>query len=182
METAPIMTTYGVTQAQIELNGEGGEFEYVWFKEEMSGKVLRFKSAASPKPYVLKATFDRGQVIRPMAYGSKCGLFEGDAFEVSVGDWKPTSKYPGYPKGVGGKPLFDEAPAADSVGDEAPPKYTNAFAARLAETTQDGILGGNYKVPELPSAPVRRDGLLSVKPNNLICDSNGRNCKFTSRD
>ena len=26
---------------------------------------------------------------------------------------------------------------------------------------------------------MRRDGYFSVKPNNLQCDANGRNCKFT---
>ena len=43
------------------------------------------------------------------------------------------------------------------------------------------MAGGKYSLPSLPSAPVRRDGLLSIKPNNLRCDDEGRNCKFVDR-
>ena len=57
-------------------------------------------------------------------------------------------------------------------------RYTNPYAQRMAEVSKDGIVGGRYQTPALPSAPVRRDGFLSVKPNNLRCDAAGRNCKF----
>lgn len=106
LEVRPIMGSLGATKAAFELNGEGG-FDYVWFKNELTSRVIAVKSAASPKPFVLKVTFDQGLIVRPMAYSAAGGLYEGDPFEVSVGDYVPSSKYPGYPKTVGGEALFE---------------------------------------------------------------------------
>ena len=49
-------------------------------------------------------------------------------------------------------------------------------APPLAQVSDEAA--SRAKLPEMPSAPVRRDGMLSVKPNNLQCDDAGRNCKF----
>ena len=53
-------------------------------------------------------------------------------------------------------------------------RYSNPYAARLAEVSKQRP---EFK-PGTPTVPIRRDGYFSVKPANLLCDSNGRNCKF----
>ena len=60
--------------------------------------------------------------------------------------------------------------------DDATARYSNPYAARLAYISEEAAR--KRKAPEMPTAPVRRDGFLSVKPNNMACDANGRNCKF----
>lgn len=55
-------------------------------------------------------------------------------------------------------------------------RYSNPYAQRLAEKskTRPDLLK-----PGTPEVPVYRDGYLSVKPNNLKCDEDGMNCKFS---
>ena len=62
----------------------------------------------------------------------------------------------------------------DFESEDGKKRYSNPYAARLAEVSE----GREFKLPEAPSAPIRRDGVLSVKPQNLKCDFEGRNCKF----
>lgn len=50
-------------------------------------------------------------------------------------------------------------------------RYSNPRAERLAEVA---ATRPDFRVPDLPSAPIRRDGLLSIKPANLLCDDDGR--------
>lgn len=54
-------------------------------------------------------------------------------------------------------------------------RYSNPYAARLNEVAKErpALLS-----PGVPDVPVYRTGL-SVKPKNLQCDPDGRNCKFT---
>ena len=59
---------------------------------------------------VLKASIERGKVIRPMAYSRQAGLWEGDAFEVQVGSYRPPIAYPGRPNGpigIMGKGIYE---------------------------------------------------------------------------
>lgn len=55
-------------------------------------------------------------------------------------------------------------------------RYSNPYAARLAEVSERAK--AEWRAPDAPKLPIRRDGVLSVKPANLLCDANGRNCKF----
>lgn len=53
--------------------------------------------------------------------------------------------------------------------------YSNPYAQRLAEkakTRPDLLAPGKVDIP------VYRDGYFSIKPNNILCDDDGRNCKF----
>jgi hypothetical protein len=115
LQVTPIAGPLGITQAALVLNGEGGDFEYIWLKNAETNKPIAgaIRSSRGPKPYVLKAILTRGAIVQPMAYGSSCGLWEGDSFELAVGDWKPRSKYPGYPKTLGGVGLFDNVKPPD---------------------------------------------------------------------
>ena len=48
---------------------------------------------------VVKATVERGSIVRGMAYSKSAGLWEGDPFEVLVGEFRPQPKYEGRPDG-----------------------------------------------------------------------------------
>ena len=48
---------------------------------------------------VVKASVERGRFVRPMAYSKEAGLFQGDAFAVEVGQYRPDFTYSGRPDG-----------------------------------------------------------------------------------
>ena len=61
--------------------------------------------------------------------------------------------------------------------DDTVKTYSNKYAARIAEINEES--SRKARLPDMSnSVPVRRDGLLSIKPNNMQCDATGRNCKF----
>ena len=55
-------------------------------------------------------------------------------------------------------------------------RYSNPYAKRLGEVSKERP---NLLAPGQVDIPVYRDGYFSVKPNNILCDDDGRNCKFT---
>ena len=91
--------------------GNAGDFDYVWLKNAKTGKVLgTVANRAAPGEMVVKATAERGLVVRPMAYSSGSGLWEGDPFLVQVGQFRPEAQYPeGRPDGplnLFGQPIY----------------------------------------------------------------------------
>ena len=109
MEIRPISGPLGVKSALVIMDaGNAGQFDYVWIKDELSGKVIAVTSAAAP-PGPLKTSASRGGFVRPYAYSKSDGLYEGDAIEVLVGEYRPEAKYDGRPDGpltIGGKGLY----------------------------------------------------------------------------
>lgn len=128
----PISGPLGVGAAQVRVDGsfgaDDGKFAWLWLRDEESGKVVAATSSQAPPPFAIKATLQRGQVVRPLAWGKECGVWEGDAFEVAVGEYKPTPKYAGYPKMVGGKSLF---------GDDDTPAPRPPLEAAFVQTSED---------------------------------------------
>ena len=109
VEIRPISGALGVQNALVILDaGNVREFDYVWIKDEISGKVLAVTTKAAP-PYPLKASAARGGVIRPMAYSKDTGLYEGDTIKVVVADYRPERTFDGRPNGpigINGKALY----------------------------------------------------------------------------
>jgi hypothetical protein len=109
VEIRPISGALGVQSALVILDaGNMREFDYVWIKDEISGKVLGVTTKEAP-PYPIKVSAARGGVIRPMAYSKATGLYEGDTIKVVVADYRPDKTYDGRPNGpigINGKALY----------------------------------------------------------------------------
>ena len=56
-------------------------------------------------------------------------------------------------------------------------RYSNPYARRLGEVAKEAGKR-DMLTPGKVDIPVYRDGYFSVKPNNIFCDDDGRNCKF----
>ena len=107
----------------------------------------------------------RSQAKRPNKYGT---------FEEVAPPPPPSVTYDGF-NGERGVQSFTGRLAPEYDGDTRE-RYTNPYAKRLAEKSK---LRPDLLQPGVPTVPVRRDGALSIKPNNLVCDENKRNCKFS---
>ena len=94
----------------------------------------------------------------------------------------------GYGKLTPPPPKTEEIPRPANWRGELEPRfegdtevrYSNPSAARLGELSQQAAAradAGYYK-PGVVNTNIRRDGYVSIKPNNLLCDSNGRNVRF----
>ena len=109
VEIRPISGALGVSNALVILDaGNVREFDYVWLKDEISGKVLAATTKEAP-PLPIKVSAARGGVIRPMAYSKSAGLYEGDTIRVVVADYRPEKTYDGRPNGpigINGKALY----------------------------------------------------------------------------
>jgi hypothetical protein len=110
IELRPISGPTGVKNALVIIDaGNAGDFEYVWLKIAKTGKVLGVANRAAPPPMRVRATAPRGEIVRPMAYSKKAGLWEGDPFEVKVGEYRPEAIYEGRPDGplnLLGQPIY----------------------------------------------------------------------------
>ena len=111
VEMRPISGPTGVKNALVIIDaGNAGDFDYVWLKEAKSGKVLgTVANKAAPPPMIVRATAERGSIVRPMAYSKSKGLWQGDPFIVQVGSFRPEAIYEGRPDGplnVFGQPIF----------------------------------------------------------------------------
>ena len=111
VEMRPISGPTGVSTALVLIDaGNAGDFEYVWLKDEKSGKVLgTVANKAAPPPMIVRVAAPRGAIVRPMAYSKAAGLWEGDTFEVKVGDFRPQAMYEGRPDGplnAFGQPIY----------------------------------------------------------------------------
>jgi len=197
LEVRPISGPQGIVKAAVELNGDGADFELIWFKNPETGKVLgTVRSVKAPKPFVLKQSFNRGALLQPMAWGSKCGLYEGDPFELLVGDYKPVSKYPGFPKGVGGASLYgDVDPDGERFLNEKGERDSAVVRAeRMLRAQSEATMGSLEKKPysTSPDLAARWAGQeigLPERPTFKIpgsdildCDDDGRNCKMNTKE
>ena len=73
---------------------------------------------------------------------------------------------------------LEPRPGEDPEAPGYKPRYSNPSAARLAQVSQEA--GERYKkAPTAPNTNIVRSGYLSVRPSNMQCDANGRNCKFS---
>ena len=111
VEMRPISGPSGVNTALVIIDaGNAGDFEYVWLKDAKTGKVLgTVANKAAPPPMVVKASAPRGSIVRPMAYSKAAGLWQGDPFEVQVGQFRPQATYEGRPDGplnAFGQPIY----------------------------------------------------------------------------
>lgn len=115
IQVTPISGPVGIGNALVVVDaGNAGDFEYLWLKDALSGKVLAVASSKAPT-MTIKAQIPRGAFIKPLAYSSKVGLYEGDTFEVNVANFVPAPnvQYPGRPEGpitIGGDPLYKRGP------------------------------------------------------------------------
>ena len=109
LEIRPISGPLGVGNGLVILDaGNAGDFDYVWLRNEKTGKVIKATSKAAP-PGPLKVNAARGSFVRPLAYSKSSGLYEGDIFEVLVGEFIPDVVYEGRPNGpigISGKALY----------------------------------------------------------------------------
>ena len=110
VEMRPISGPQGIKTALVIIDaGNAGDFDYVWLKNAKTGKILAVSSKAAPPPYVVRATVERGQIVRGVAYSKEAGLWEGDPFEVRVGEFRPQAQYEGRadgPLNVFGQPIY----------------------------------------------------------------------------
>ena len=110
IEMRPISGPSGVKNALVLIDaGNAGDFDYVWLKNAKTGKVLGVASKAAPPPMIVRVAVERGQIVRGVAYSKEAGLWEGDPFEVRVGEYRPQGMYEGRPDGpigVFGEPLY----------------------------------------------------------------------------
>ena len=87
VEMRPISGPQGIKTALVIIDaGNAGDFEYVWLKDAKSGKILAVGSSKAPPPFIVRATVERGSIVRGVAYSKEAGLLEGDPFEVRVGE------------------------------------------------------------------------------------------------
>ena len=110
IEIRPIGGPLGAASALVVVDaGNAGDFDYVWLKNAATNEVVATIGKKQPPPMMIKAPLARGMVIKPMAYSKEAGLWEGDAFLVNVGEWRPDVLYPGRPDGpigLGGEAAY----------------------------------------------------------------------------
>ena len=110
VEMRPISGPQGIKTALVIIDaGNAGDFEYVWLKDAKSGKILAVGSSKAPPPFIVRATVERGSIVRGVAYSKEAGLLEGDPFEVRVGEYRPQAQYEGRadgPLNVFGQPIY----------------------------------------------------------------------------
>ena len=107
----------------------------------------------------------RAEALKPNRYGKLTP-------EPEMAPLKYTE--PGY-NGQRGVASFTGRLAPEYAGDTRV-RYTNPYAKRLGDVAAQRP---ELIAPQAPNVPVYRDGYLSVKPNNLQCDEEKRNCKFS---
>ena len=191
VDVRPISGPQGLAQAMVSIRfadelDPDEHIDYVWLKAEGSTEVLSGRTAVRsnkvtkgpPPEFKFPVNLGTKRVV-PMVYLKKLGVWEGEPFDVEVSE-----RFSNLGAAMQPKSVFDERgydwkgryePDDDSPG--GAPQYTNPYAARLGELT-DQAAARDWK-PGTPTVPIRRDGYLSIKPNNMQCDANGRNCKFT---
>ena len=107
----------------------------------------------------------RSEALRPNRYGKLTEEPERAPLKYEA---------PGY-NGQRGVASFTGRLAPEYEGDTRV-RYSNPYAKRLGDVASQRP---ELIAPGTPSMPVYRDGYLSVKPNNLQCDADKRNCKFS---